>query len=216
MIKPSDIFIGLRDVFGFLIPGVIFCVVMLLFRPELQALANQASKAGLGTVGLIGIGYVFGHVFNAAGAMALDPLYEAVQPLLTGTKRFRNIEKFGLATDPARANILCHGGQAPELDASFSRVSFWVDYLRLTSPVAATEIDRVDSIEKFLRSLCVAALLAAVLMALPIMDQSQLLVAIYAVIAAVILFGLFVKFRLERCYRVLKLALLTSQIAAEK
>ena len=216
MIKPADIFIGLRDVFGFVIPGIIFCVVVLLFAPDFQGLASKASAAGLGTVSLIGVAYCFGHVFNAIGALVLDWVYDGVQPLLSRRKRFENMEKFGLATDPIKAQILQRHNLPVDLAGAFTRISFWMDYLRLTSPIAAAEIERVESIEKFLRSLCVAAMFAAPVVALPYEGASSLEALAGAVVAAVASFALFVKFRLERCYRVLKLALLTTQITAPK
>lgn len=214
MIKPADIFIGLRDVFGFVIPGIIFCVVVLLFGPDFNGFARKVSAEGLGTVCLIGFAYCFGHVFNAIGALGLDLVYDAVKPWLSRYKRFESLEVFGAATDPFKNRILQQHGASVDLAESFTRVSFWMDYLRLTSPVATAEVERVESIEKFLRSLSVAALCAAPLVALPWNGMSSLAALGGAILAAVISFGLFVKFRLERTYRVLKFALLTTKVTA--
>lgn len=212
VIKPADIFIGLRDLFAFVIPGIIFCVAVLLFNPHFEVWANRITKVGLGTISLIGVAYCFGHVFNAVGALVLDRLYDVIKPWLNRFPRYQNLEKFGLATDPAKAQVLAQRGATADVAESFTRISFWMDYLRLTSPVAAAEIERVESIEKFLRSLCVAAVFAAPLVAFPWHCQSSPAALAGAMLAAGISFVLFVKFRVERCYRVLKFALLTNSV----
>lgn len=212
MIKPSDIFIGLRDVFGFLIPGMIFCITVIIFGPDIGGMLAKIEGRGLEVVSFVALSYCLGHVFNAIGAIAIDYAYERVLPLLNETDRGRCLEVFGKATDSFKASVLRDDDKPNSTDIVMTRISFWMDYLRLTSSVATAEIERVESIEKFLRSLCVA-MLAATLFVRPTTALPS--IAYGTAAAAVISFVLFVKFRLERCYRVLKYALLTLRIGSE-
>ena len=172
--KPSELLIGLRELFAFVVPGL--ALLLLLPRGFVDAIGRQAQTPALwpdnesvqmlvvafaayalGAV-LSGIGSLFDEWAEKAGNLrSLLPGYAAsVRKGAEETRNLRDLagrlEEEALATLPVRPNGRLWGRRA-----------FWWNYLRVHCPPAVAEIDRLEAQQKLFRSLFVAWILLAAL-----------------------------------------------------
>lgn len=170
--KPSELLIGLRELFAFVVPGV---VLLLLLPPDLlrtvetythrpllwtedanfQMLLFAFAAYALGAV-LSGIGSLFDELAEkAANLRGLLPGHAAsAREGMVEAENLRELagklEGVALETLPVRPQGRLWGRRA-----------FWWNYLRVHCPQAVAEIDRLEAQQKLFRSLLVAWIVLA-------------------------------------------------------
>jgi hypothetical protein len=168
--KPTDLFIGIIDFFAVLIPGVVAVIVVgwvvNLRMPEKQDVFF------LGTI--LTAGFVLGHILHGLGSfldiLLYDPLFKPLEDKqeARGLRRrsyFRANDKLYLASknlitfpvyDSAAGrskDLGTKNGQLPVGVYQWARA-----WLRIHSPEATAELDRLEADSKLFRSLSVIGL----------------------------------------------------------
>ena len=172
--KPSDLLIGLRELFAFVVPGAAFLILLPAWLVE--PLAETVPTSPLWVEGEAMQLLVFFFAAYTCGAMlsAIGSLFDGVaekaislRSLVPGLS--------GSAVDDraevARLEVLA--GQLEDVALAglpvrpggklWGRRAFWWNYLRKNCPQAVAEIDRIEAQQKLFRSLFVALLLLAAL-----------------------------------------------------
>lgn len=173
--KPQDLFVGIREFLALIVPGTL----LLIFWPY-NAMAWIAGHAKLdGKVDTALVLFIFliaalgiGGVLNGAGSLIDDKVDDFIGNVRDGKTRLnRRLEKLQkrivslndleAAADKARAHLPVPA-HAVNFDASvMSTRSFWWSYLRLNCPVAITELDRIEALQKQFRAFVPTAILLA-------------------------------------------------------
>lgn len=190
---PASFFIGIAEFFGSVVPGMV--LIALLWRLEVIPGFSDLPRHFIGFEGpaqlaaLLAGGYLIGNLVSVIGA-PLDTVYDVVRklrhPLAKDTAylaadRLRNAE-FG--SEPAPMNVF-----------QWSRA-----VLALEHPGAFDEVTRYVAASKLFRSMVVVSIVVAIAAAI----QSEILVALLAVSAAVLSFWPYVDRRYkstETAYR---------------
>lgn len=159
--KASDFAIGLRDFFTILIPG---CVLLLLLgQPSFKG--QNIQPIGDGLFGFTVASYLIGSIAAAFGSIldgivdsalesrslssfvrwlgSLFPRFPASRPLAERVEVAAALRAKMLRANPDDQDLL--GGEKLK--------SFWWDLLRLNSPAAIAELDRLEANQKLFRSL---------------------------------------------------------------
>jgi hypothetical protein len=153
--KPGDVFIGVIDFFAILVPGVaaqIFLTWAHMANHPNRPFANDLFSMGV----ILVIGFILGHILHGAGAFldvaVYDPFFKprnlnspAPSASFLDKKYFRSND--ALYTEALRLSDSPVGGQY-----QWSRA-----WLRLHSPEATMELDRLEANSKLFRSLTVLA-----------------------------------------------------------
>jgi hypothetical protein len=161
--KPQEFFIGLRDFFSVVVPGVVF----LCLQPFEATRLLQSGDVER-TLVLVIAAYLLGSIAAALGA-GLD---WAVDPLIEHPSRKQwfggRLEDRREAAEALRLELL-EGCSAPLRSAADIEQTkgFWWDHLRLNSDVAIAELDRLEASQKLFRSLVATFALLAVAYAIP-------------------------------------------------
>lgn len=168
--KPNDVFIGIIDFFAVLVPGVVAVLVVcwaINFRfPEKQ----EAPFLGVVLVA----GFVLGHILHGMGSFLdifiYDPLFKPLDDnaKVHGLRRrsyFRANDKLHLVSKNliifAVHNTSAAGAKDPGTKTGQlpTGVYQWARaWLRIHSPEATAELDRLEADSKLFRSLSVIAL----------------------------------------------------------
>ncbi|HSQ18979.1 MAG TPA: hypothetical protein VLR92_01260 [Blastocatellia bacterium] len=170
MPKPTDLFIGVIDFFAVLVPGIVAVIVIcwaVNFRfPEKQEVSF------IGTI--LVSGFVLGHILHGLGSfldiLVYDPLFKPLDNNenahgLRTRSYFRANDKLYVASK-SLTTFLVHdsspgGGNHPGHKTGQLPVGIyqWARaWLRIHSPEATTELDRLEADSKLFRSLSVIAL----------------------------------------------------------
>jgi hypothetical protein len=158
--KPQDFLIGVRDFFAVLVPGATF----LFLLPQPVRAAAGIDGGGTQLVAFAIAAYLAGSVASAIGSaldFIVDPCIDENRSF--GSKKLR--ARRDLAGD-LRAEFIraCPCDIAADKHPETIK-SFWWNHLRLHSPPAMVELDRIEATQKLFRSLVavfsVLALLAA-------------------------------------------------------
>jgi hypothetical protein len=204
--KPQDFFIGIRDFFSVLVPGL----ALLLIFPQIGQLLNEQlqwalPKAGAGALAFAALlaSYGLGMLVGAAASL----LDRYVDDNLIGndgrpTTRFLR-RVFGLraasrellaaqtfAEDMER-KVLAAGSNAPAV-RPWTAKAFWWNYMRVRCPTAVEELDRIEGHQKLFRALGPVALLAAAAG-----HSRSWLFIVLCVAACWAFFGLFIRSRIR-------------------
>jgi hypothetical protein len=187
--KPSDLFVGISDFFGIVLPGAVtlFVVMEVLARlgvPEDHVVAQMTGTRGW--VASCVIAYVAGHFIASLGAR-LDQIYDKlkgshrnprlahdmdgfVQRFLRGVNDLSADETASVRADPpkvrwpARFVLLPFRCAWREADAQppeqISAYKLAKTILSLQAPAALGEVTRLEADSKFFRSFVVVALFA--------------------------------------------------------
>jgi hypothetical protein len=168
--KPNDLFIGIIDFFAVLVPGVVAVIVVgwaVNFRmPEKQDVFF------LGTI--LTAGFVLGHILHGLGSFldifVYDPLFKPLgaEQKAHGLRRksyFRSNDKLYVASKNLIAfpvNDIAAGGDK-DLGTKTGQLPVGVyqwarAWLRIHSPEATAELDRLEADSKLFRSLSVIGL----------------------------------------------------------
>lgn len=155
MPKPTDLFIGVVEFFAVLVPGVVALMVVGwvagLHLPEKQ------EAAFFGAV--LAAGFVLGHILHGLGSFLdvwlYDPLFkplEGHEPAhgIRGWSYFRTNDKVYRASEC----LITVGDKLTRPVGVYQWVRAW---LRIHSPEATTELDRLEADSKLFRSLSVIA-----------------------------------------------------------
>jgi hypothetical protein len=153
MVKPSDFFVDIVDFFAILLPGAILTALLLpvIDMALLERLFPLLEKPTTGWAAFLVAAYILGHVSSTLGG-PLDPLADRI------SDRVELTQSADLRVYARNAIQKFVGGQ------SFAPTSgFIAAYVRQRSAIAATELDRLQSISRFFRNLIVV-LLTGILM----------------------------------------------------
>jgi hypothetical protein len=235
--KPGDFLIGLRDFFAVLIPGAVLTFLIASFArvaghfpswwTPLVASLNSLGAAER-TFAYAIIAYACGQVIASLSSL-LDPPVDAFERsygqrtgkcFLWGIDPEARLVTYRRMARELKDEVACAllGGDEPgratvrgaladgEIRELWSTKSFWKDFLRLCEPVATAELDRIESTEKLFRSLAVVFLLVAG----TTVRNSSWSATGAALMAFLVCFYLYARFRLGFMYRLYKLAVLTS------
>ena len=161
--KPQDFFIGLRDFFSVLVPGVVFLTLL----PPLKSAILGANVVEAAFAFAIAA-YIVGSVAASLGAgldWIIDPAIE--HPLRKRVLGGR-LEERRDAAEALRLELL-EGCSEPLLAAAHIEKTkgFWWDHLRLNCDVAIAELDRLEASQKLFRSLVATFLLLALAYSIP-------------------------------------------------
>ncbi len=154
--KPADFFVGLVDFFAILLPGAMLAFVLFKCVERWDAtLTGISLPEGWVTFVAAGlVSYVLGHFLFIVASLCLDPLYDWWK------ETFRVWEDRGW-TKPF--NILWESLKERETlqeEANIPNLSLAATYLRVWSPGAASEMDRLEGDQKFFRGLILVFLCA--------------------------------------------------------
>lgn len=204
--KPSDLLLGLRDLFGFLVPGAIFlvCLPQWLVLGAGGLFPGGARLAGSETLTLMvffSLAYGLGAMLSILGS-ALDSLADrrlkADAPLDPSTAPVEAVVAHNLKTLAAalEADALAR------LPVGFDRPiwgkrAFWWNYLRVHCPAAVSEVDRLEAQQKLFRSLVAAGAVLIALEAIGVLltDADVRVAAARAGVFAAVAAGSFVAYR---------------------
>lgn len=177
--KPTDLFIGVIDFFAVLVPGVVAVIVVAwtvnFQMPEKQEIFFLSS--------ILVAGFVLGHILHGLGSfldiLVYDPLFKPLDEKesahgLRIRSYFRANDKLyraskSLITFPVRDGFV---GGGKDLGAQMGELPVGVyqwtrAWLRIHSPEATAELDRLEADSKLFRSLSVIAL--AILICFPLL-----------------------------------------------
>ena len=168
--KPGDLFLGVSELFGILLPGA---ALLYLVQPWMHELVPRALLPGGAAQSWIVFGvlaYFLGHLLHTLGAM-LDRLFDeyylpwrqpehraAVERRKQGLSRLKE-DREASATLVGQAYLA-----AGESKPATSFYDWCLSLARLKSALAAAEIDRYQADSKFFRSLFLVLLLAAAIL----------------------------------------------------
>lgn len=142
--KPSDLFLGVIDFFAVILPGTLIAFLMLDFaKTNLFGLVLPAINSEIqGWSVFIFASYLLGHLVFLLGAF-LDPVYDRVY---VKRKRRNGDNLLDYATSVKNESL----GKNRQITNTLQWASAIV---RLESPNASIEIDRLDADSKFFRSI---------------------------------------------------------------
>lgn len=159
MTKPGDFFVGVVDLFSILLPGAMLAYLSMGFVEAASLGLPPIARGGVeGWIAFVLVAYVFGHFLFVVGGFfeeLLDPVERWEE--LKWSKRDRSAEQVaGKRMCAALRSSLgtevigpvCDGEKCEErLVRRMIKSS-----LRVQSPVAAAELDRLEAVSKFFRS----------------------------------------------------------------
>lgn len=167
--KPSDLLLGLRELFGALIPGTIFlyCLPLWIVDGIGGLLAPARSVGPSETVELMvffALAYAAGTLLSGFGSLLDFVTDKRIWRFDIGSSgeesmRARNIEALALGL---RDYALRHV-PVPFDRPIWGKRAFWWNYLRVHCPHGVVEIDRLEAQQKLVRSLVAALAILAVL-----------------------------------------------------
>jgi len=157
--KPGDLFLGVVDFFSTLLPGVLLALLVLKAVEQSCSSSHSGSilcqvfhevphESAQGWVAFGVVSYILGRFVFLVGAFFLDDFYDH-----TYRRWYRK------KADPLRDRV-AHAYSLGE-----SILAWATAIVRLESPSASAEIDRLEADSKFFRSLGVVLLLAMVVVA---------------------------------------------------
>lgn len=152
--KASDFAIGLKDFFAILIPGS----VLLLLLGLAFLTPRNIGPVGAGLFGFTVASYLIGSVAAAVGSLLDWPVDDFFESHWLGLFDRRRSAKHSLAkrievAEALRAKLLRADPEDQRLLGEEKLKSFWWDVLRLNSPAAIAELDRLEANQKLFRSL---------------------------------------------------------------
>ncbi|QAY76276.1 hypothetical protein [Sphingosinicella sp. BN140058] len=167
--KPSDLFIGVRDVLALLVPGAVLLLLLPIdaIRHIARAITyapNAEIDATLLLLSFLVLSLAAGSLL-AALAGQMDRFVDRQVETDLGDLRFlpgrrrlggtiRRMKRLaGLASQLRDRVIGEHQGLADAGETPWSARAFWWTYLRLNCPEAISELDRVEGFQKQFRSL---------------------------------------------------------------
>lgn len=152
--KPTDFFLGIRDLFIFLVPGSLF---LLLYDPQQLLVKDLSSRVGgLGLFGFATMAYAIGAIFAAAGSVLDKLVYEPLSKIWFRTEKGRRIVWLEFLAQRFEQLILERSSKFEDFAVrGWNARGFWWEQLRLHCPIAISEIDRAESIQKLFRTLVI-------------------------------------------------------------
>jgi len=174
--KPSDFFVGVTDFFAVLLPGV---AVLYLLRPVVSTITPRPWLPVTRTEGwalFLVLGYIAGHVLHAIGSWLLDSLicgkvylprwrasHWQVAQWIREADSSSLRDSLSLRKDiMASATLLGRVYLTNRVNPQGTNYYDWcLSDLRVNSPVAASEVDRLQADSKFFRSMVFMFLLTA-------------------------------------------------------
>ncbi len=154
MTKPSEVFVGVLDLFAILLPGAIATAILaprighLVFGSLVTVPTSEPGK----WVAFLLCSYFIGHLLFLVGSY-LDPLYDKVRKVLnplgneSAYQCATNI-RYGLSDDTQRSAVNTFQWARAVLIAN--------------SPAAAEDVHRLEADSKFFRSLLVVSALSSI------------------------------------------------------
>jgi hypothetical protein len=169
--KPGDLFIGVIDFFAILVPGVLAAMFVAWVRGLIPA---QPDTLFFGT--LLLTGFILGHILHGIGSfldvLIYNPFFRPLDPF--DAKDARTVKEYFRANDElyhqAKGVTALPGTGDPNAsgNGNDARVEYksppggmyqWARaWLRMRSPEATAELDRLEADSKLFRSLTVIAL----------------------------------------------------------
>ena len=180
MAKPSDFFVGVTDLFSILLPGAAITYACLrleqLASKDVLLLRQLETKEGW--VAFFVVAYLLGHVLDMAGAFVLDPLYDATYAnwkRSSSTMKFKEWMRCRLRwmqkeerdrTSNLNDTLLQMAQRRAALTMPpKDRVYQWSrTWTILKSPLAFTEIERLQANSKFFRGMVSFSVVAMLLL----------------------------------------------------
>ena len=149
--KPSDFFVGVVDLFAILLPGAVLTFLMREFlEHSAPALVEHLPKEGIsGWATFAIVSYILGHFVFAVGSLLLDDLYDCSYREWFGDRNM-------LLNKKAKSDLPRCGLDAGSID---NALNWATASIRLLSPAASVEVDRLEADSKFFRSLTTLQLL---------------------------------------------------------
>lgn len=180
MLKPSDFFVGIVDFFAVILPGVLLTFLITDSTWGIDSRIGDAVNSLSGVTrsfAFFVLAYIVGHM-AAALSGPLDHVAdwgaERWEP-----KHAKELEKFANRSMIERLN---------GSDSFSTQLGFIATYVRMHSAVAGAEIDRLQAVSRFFRSL-VGVYLAILLIAPRAVEDVPLYMAIPGLVLVVWLFG---------------------------
>jgi hypothetical protein len=163
--KPGDLFIGVIDFFAILIPGIVAAMFAAWAR---ELIPLQPDALFFGTILLAG--FILGHVLHGLGSfldvLVYDPLFRPRDH--SDAQRARGSKGYFHSNDELyrqakRVTAFAGSGDQAEVKSPPGGMYQWARaWLRMHSPEATAELDRLEADSKLFRSLTVIALAALV------------------------------------------------------
>ena len=193
--KPSDFFVGVVDLFSILLPGSLltFLIHSLGYSSFIES--RLGDKSTQWAAFLIS-SYVLGHFLFAIGSKSLDKLYDETYKDWNGTY----LRKLISLVKPALRKT--YKIEFTDEEKYVSWLNWAMAFVRLQSPSAATEIDRLEADSKFFRSLSTLILIATVVLlpkASSVPCQNLLAYILLGLCFLFLSLWRFMKQRLKRC-----------------
>ena len=191
MSKPSDLFLGVTDLFSVILPGA--CTAFVGLKLEQRSGADVFSVLRLGStnegyVVFFAVGYILGHVIDMTGSIVLDRVYDLTYShrmkspsvrfwdWLKATPRRVKDELRRTAGKPATESLIKEpvelfdpllkeaGRLAADSMPAGDRVYQWSrSWVCLRSPAAFVEIERLQANSKFFRGLVTVFVITMIL-----------------------------------------------------
>jgi hypothetical protein len=206
-VKPQDFFVSVRELFGILIPGIIFLSVL----GDIDGgFTNQSYQYGFrigvskepdasDIIIMLAAAYAIGTIINGLGSL-LDGAYDLIGQRLKWRDRGpRFIEFERIATDAkirAVANIM---GIEKSRTFLWSNKSFWNDRIKQICPEGSVQLDKIEATQKFFRSMCIVF----IFLSFVYMRDGAAAIS-FIVFLFLICFVLYAAYRSEWEYRMLK------------
>lgn len=143
-LKPGDLFFGLMEFLGFIVPGFILSVTLptIINYPCLKSIDITGEKTtAFSWFAFIMISYILGHFLHHICAMILNPIYEITYLKMKLKKHKSFITK-------------CEEIINQKLPVKTDNLKAAEAYLRINNPSVLPELERHQANSKLFRSLC--------------------------------------------------------------
>ncbi len=184
--KAMDLYLGVVDLFGTLLPGLFLAFVMERLWGRDFGLSMEWPKETSEWVAFLVVSYIAGHLIDALGSVSLDPIYDFTYKLFK-TGRYSKIRVRALEV------------------AKTTLGPFWMDgdnilewsrtFLRMQNGALSAAAERLEADSKFFRSLTVALLLAWPLYVLTLGHAPFYLLGVAADVLPVIFFAVYLPWK---------------------
>lgn len=149
--KPSDLFVGVIDLFAVLLPGAITVAIWYPRLPDFvigpAGIIQPIQGTANGWIAFFLAAYLTGHLLFLVGGAVLDSVvYDALRTLFVPPSKDQTYFAATAYKDRALGNT----------KAGINTFQWARAVLRLTAPAALAEVERYEADSKFFRSLCVA------------------------------------------------------------
>lgn len=221
--KPGDLFIGIRDFFTVLMPGVALLVLVPIDWTWLIERLPESRPDAVLLLAFLLVAYAAGTLLSGVAGLIDDVIDErlesrrkafehsSVQPAFwrfsRAERQAARAERIAHALERAVASPLCQ----LEKGRPWSTKAFWWNYLRLNSPEAIAELNRVEAHQKMFRSFALLAVIMGVVFGI----REQWPEAAYAMAGLVAFTAFYVRYRIRFMRRLFELAVIQCLPAVE-